>query len=159
MQRARGHLARSTRQLVTLAEGVHPRELADGLGAALPALVDGSAIEVRLTLPDERFPAEIEAAVYFACAEALANAVKHARASTISIEVVRQGSLVSVVVCDDGVGGADPGRGGGITGLIDRFDTVGGWLRVEPRLPSGTRLAGTIPLPAAWRSDPSVGMR
>ncbi len=132
--------------------------MSDGLDTALSALVERSPVRVDLTLPDQRFPAEVEAAAYFACAEGLTNAIKHAGASTVTIDVLLIDAELSVVVSDDGVGGADARRGSGLTGLVDRFDTLGGRLAVEPGVPSGTRLVGTIPLAPPWRVDTALGV-
>ena len=51
-----------------------------------------------------------------------------------------------IVVSDDGVGGADPRTGLGLTGLADRVEALGGTFRVESTPGCGTRLAAEIPL-------------
>jgi signal transduction histidine kinase len=53
---------------------------------------------------------------------------------------------VKVEIQDDGVGGADLGRGSGLRGLVDRVETVGGTLQVVSVAGQGTRLAAEIPL-------------
>jgi signal transduction histidine kinase len=146
LQRAESQLEQAVAELSTLARGLHPRELSDGLAVALRSLAHRSGVPVRLAVPHDRFSAEIEAAVYFLCAEALANVAKHAAASAASIEVVRQGARLTVVVCDDGIGGADPSRGSGLTGIADRIEALGGRLTLESAAPDGTRLAAEIPL-------------
>ena len=87
-----------------------------------------------------------DATVYFVCAEALANVARHARASHVRIVVVATETAISVVVGDDGVGGADPGRGSGLLGLEDRVAAMGGTLKVASAPGTGTRLAATIPI-------------
>jgi signal transduction histidine kinase len=50
-----------------------------------------------------------------------------------------------VEVVDDGIGGADPGRGSGLVGLADRTAAVGGRLRIESPSGGGTRLTAELP--------------
>ena len=80
------------------------------------------------------------------CAEALANVVKYASASKVSVSVIADDARVVVVVEDDGVGGADPARGSGLRGLSDRVATLRGTIRVESAAGRGTRLTAEIPL-------------
>lgn len=134
-------------ELRELARGVHPAILTeDGLAAALESLADRTPLPVTvLAVPDGRLPAPIEGAAYFVACEALANAVKHAGATAISIRAEqRNGSLV-VEVRDDGVGGADLGRGSGLRGLADRVEAHGGRLRVESPAGGGTTVIGEVP--------------
>lgn len=115
-------------ELRRLVRGIHPRVLADrGLGPALEELADDAAVPVELTtdLPGD-VPAQVEAAAYYAAAEALTNVAKHARATTVTLAAhVRDGLLV-VEATDDGEGGADPARGTGLAGLADRVAAAGG---------------------------------
>ena len=87
--------------------------------------------------------------MYFFCAEALANVAKYASASRVAVEVTERGGCLSVVVADDGVGGADPTRGTGLQGLADRVEALGGTLQVASAVGAGTRLAAEIPLGGA----------
>jgi len=80
--KAMSHLERTVGELHDLARGLYPRELAEGLRPALAALTQASAVPVQLHATGERFPAEVEVAAYFTCAEALANVTKHAGASS-----------------------------------------------------------------------------
>jgi signal transduction histidine kinase len=100
-----------------------------------------------VSAPDERFPAELEVAAWYVCAEAVANAAKHAGTATVAIEVRRDGQSLTVTITDDGPGGADPARGTGLRGLADRVEALGGRLVVESAEGSGTRLAAELPLP------------
>ena len=111
-----------------------------GLGAALEALAGRSPVPVELAAtPRERLPAPVEAAAYFVVAEALTNVVKYAKASEARVTVERLNGHAVVEVADDGVGGADPGRGSGLRGLADRVAALDG--RLELRSPDG---AGTV---------------
>jgi signal transduction histidine kinase len=94
--------------------------------------------------PPERLPSDLEATAYFVACEALANAVKHSRASLVEITAVVEGSNLVVTILDDGAGGADPG-GGGLRGLADRVEARGGRLWVDSPAGGGTRITAEIP--------------
>jgi hypothetical protein len=146
VERARVQLTRTLDDLRELGRGLHPRELEAGLPGALAALAERAPVPVELEVAVDRLPAEVEAAVYFLCAEALANVAKYASATGARIEVAARDGRVAVVVADDGVGGADRSRGTGLQGLADRVEAVGGVLVVTSPPGSGTRLAADIPL-------------
>ncbi|MDP9259404.1 MAG: sensor histidine kinase, partial [Actinomycetota bacterium] len=93
-----------------------------------------------------RLPDAIEAAAYFVCSEALANAAKHSRAATVGVRAALAGDQLVLEVGDDGAGGADP-RGPGLRGLADRVEALGGRLRIESEPAFGTRLVAIFPLP------------
>ena len=97
-----------------------------------------------MSVCSERLPAPLEATAYFVVAEALANFVKHARASHATIEVARTNGRVTVEVADDGDGGADT-AGAGLRGLRDRVEALDGRLEVESSSSTGTRVSATIP--------------
>jgi signal transduction histidine kinase len=147
IERAKGQLARTLADLHDLARGLHPRALAEqGLAAALGSLARRSPAPVELTVPAERLPAEVEAAAYFICSEALANIAKYASASRVVVRVTADDRAALVEIVDDGVGGADPAHGSGLRGLADRAEALGGALRLESPPGGGTRLAAEIPL-------------
>ncbi|WP_290867490.1 sensor histidine kinase [Hamadaea sp.] len=115
-------------ELRDLIQGIRPQILTDrGLPAALRELADRSPIGVRVdaTVP-ERLPAQVETTAYFVAAEALANVAKHAEASQAAVEATVRNGQLTLVVTDDGVGGADPVVGSGLTGLADRVGAIGG---------------------------------
>ncbi len=116
-----------------------------GLEPALSSLAERAPVPVDLLVLRERLPADIETAAYFVCSEALTNAAKYARASRVSVEVVRHERELSVTVIDDGVGGADPAAGTGLRGLADRIEALGGRLRVESPPQGGTRIVAAVP--------------
>jgi signal transduction histidine kinase len=133
-------------ELRELARGVHPAILTEGgLGPALQSLAARTPLSVSVAAPEDRFAADLEAAAYFVACEALANAVKHAGASAVSISAVRQDGLLVVEVSDDGVGGAGAVDGGGLRGLADRVEAHGGRLRVVSPPGQGTRVIGELP--------------
>jgi len=133
-------------ELHALALGLHPRELQAGLPSALVALAKRNVVPITVCAPVERFPAEIEIAAYYTCAEALSNVTKHAAASTASIQLTRRNRELLIAVSDDGCGGADPAGGTGLTGLADRVEALGGRLRVDSPPSAGTRLTVSLPL-------------
>jgi signal transduction histidine kinase len=147
IDRTEAQLARTLEELRRLAHGLHPRVLVEaGLAGALASLAEQAPVPVEVVAPAAKLPAEVEAVVYFLCAEALANIAKHASASGVSVSVTTGGGRVRVEVQDDGLGGADPASGTGLRGLVDRVEALGGTLRVESPAGRGTRLTAEIPL-------------
>jgi signal transduction histidine kinase len=103
-------------------------------------------VPVQVTVAGDQVPSPVAVVAYFVCAEALTNVAKHAAASRVAVSVTARSGQVRVEIEDDGVGGADPGRGSGLRGLADRVETVGGTLQVTSAPGQGTRLAAEIPL-------------
>jgi signal transduction histidine kinase len=135
-------------ELRELARGIHPAVLTGrGLGPALEALADRTALSVEVTAElEERLPAPVEAAAYYLVAESLTNAAKYANATEVEVRVRRSNGLAHIEVVDDGVGGADPSRGSGLRGLADRVEALDGRLGVESAPASGTRVWAVIPV-------------
>jgi signal transduction histidine kinase len=140
-------LKQALEELRELARGIHPAILTrSGLGPALASLAERSAVPVDVAagLP-ARFPAPVEATVYFVVSEALANVAKYARAAHVWVVVTNPDGVVQVEVADDGEGGADPSAGSGLTGLSDRVEALGGTFRVDSPAGGGTRIMARIP--------------
>ena len=97
--------------LRTIAAGVRPPRLDEGLGAALADLARGATIPVEVAATPDRAPPEVEAAAYFVACEALTNALKHASPTRVRVETAREDGVLRLLVADDGVGGADPAGG------------------------------------------------
>jgi hypothetical protein len=133
-------------ELRDLARGIHPPVLDNGLADALATLAAGSAIPVELTIdvPDRPTPA-IETIAYFCAAELLANAAKHSFADKVEIRAAERDWVLVLQVADDGVGGADPDGGSGLSGLARRVSTVDG--RLEVASPPGGPTLITVQLP------------
>jgi signal transduction histidine kinase len=148
LDRAVAALADALAELRDLARGVHPAILVEaGLGSALRGLARRAVLPVRLRMDmDSRLPAESEATAYYVVSEAYANAVKHAGASVVDVGVEVADDTLTVQVTDDGVGGADPGRGSGLVGIRDRVEAVGGTLTVHSPPRCGTVLTARLPL-------------
>jgi len=133
-------------ELRNLVRGVHPPVLTDrGLDAALSGLAALSPVPVtvRVDLP-ARPPASVEAIAYFVVAEALTNIAKHAKASHAEVTVTRSGDLLSLVIADDGAGGADP-AGQGLSGLAARVAGVDGRLTVTSPSGGPTSVQAVLP--------------
>jgi signal transduction histidine kinase len=109
-------------------------------------LADGAPVPVEVSVTGSRLAPPVEAAAYFVCSEGLANVAKYAAVSRAAISVTSGAGTIVVTVSDDGVGGANPGRGSGLTGLADRVEALGGTFRVDSTPGRGTRLAAEIPL-------------
>jgi signal transduction histidine kinase len=135
-------------QVREISRGIHPSILSElGLTRALKALARRSAVPVELDLRTRRrLPGQVEVAAYYAISEALANAAKHAHASAMYVELDASDTAVRLAIRDDGIGGADPARGSGLTGLRDRIEAVGGRLDVTSPEGSGTTLLIEIPV-------------
>ena len=144
---AADELNQALEELRELARGIHPAVLTDrGLEPALYALAERSTIPVEIETPPRRLPAQVEAAAYYVVSEALANVAKYAQASSVSVRVTHVNGRVVVDVADDGVGGADPSRGTGLSGLADRVAALDGRLAVESRPGAGTSVRAEIPV-------------
>ena len=115
-------------ELRELIHGIQPQVLTDlGLPAAIGELADQSPIQVTVSADVAgRLPGQVETTAYFVVAEALTNIAKHSGASSVSVTARRRGGVLTVEVSDNGRGGADPGRGTGLTGLADRTAVAGG---------------------------------
>ena len=137
--------------LSSLSRGIYPRSLAsEGLVPALRLAVSTSPIPVTIdSTTTERFPAALEAALYFCCMEAVQNAAKHSGARSVSVRFATDNGRWRLTVVDDGAG-FDPGHvreaevGVGLASLRDRLDAVGGTLTVESPLGVGTTITAQV---------------
>jgi signal transduction histidine kinase len=133
-------------ELSELGRGIHPAALTSGgLAPALRELAARSPVHVKVSVGLARFPAAVEAAVYFVCAEALANVAKHAHAVEVQISVQLHADRLAVTIIDDGVGGANAESGLGLRGLADRVEALGGQLSVHSPPGHGTQVGAEIP--------------
>ena len=151
LQRDLGDLLATLREF---AHAIHPPVLADqGLLDAIEAQAARLPLEVVIeadpALRGVRYPAHIETTTWYVVAEALTNAVKHARAERVLIAVAQPDGHLTVEVRDDGCG-FDPmaPRGLGLAGLTDRISIVHGALRIDSQPGRGTTLHAEIPLSA-----------
>jgi signal transduction histidine kinase len=139
--------------LVDLSRGIYPKILAEeGVAAAVRSVVSTSGIPVAvLDRGIGRHPEGLEAALYFCCVEGVQNAVKHAAASRIEVELATTGERLTLLVRDDGNGFdvAAVQAAGGLGTMRDRVDSVGGDLAVRTNQAGGTDVFASIPVLAA----------
>lgn len=138
--------------LRTLVRGVHPPVLAErGLVAAVRAVALDSPVHTHVEDHlRRRLDAPVEAALYFAVCELMANAAKHAEANWIFIDLHEDAGTVIVTVNDDGAGGADPARGNGLRGVERRVATFDGKMTMTS--PPGGPTAVKLEIPCASSS-------
>jgi signal transduction histidine kinase len=129
-----------------LARGIHPAILTEqGLRAAVDQLALRCPVPVSVTGTPGRLPVPVESTAYFVVNEALANVVKHARATAAEVTLDQADGRLVVTVADDGIGGADPTAGTGLSGLADRVASIDGTLTVRGRAGGGTRVTADVP--------------
>lgn len=139
-------------ELRDLVRGIYPPVLADrGLADAIRALALDAPVR---TTTDIDLPGEVDmpvgAAVYFAFAEVLTNAIRHSGAATVKTQLTYEHGVLRVQVTDDGCGGADPESGTGLNGIERRLATFDGILAVSS--PPGGPTIVVIEVPCALSS-------
>jgi len=137
------------RSLRDLSHGLHPPVLeSDGIAAALRSATRTLPLSIEVRAIDlGRFPPSVEAAVYFACLEAINNAARHGGAGCVTVELRSDDGHLRFEVADDG-GGFDPeqvARGQGLSNLEDRVGALGGEVTIGSSCDQGTRIVGTLP--------------
>ncbi|QNP73085.1 sensor domain-containing protein [Streptomyces roseirectus] len=149
LSQARRNSAEALEELRDLVRGIHPPVLAErGLSDAVRALA------LRMPLPVEvdvdlggRLDAPVESAAYFAVSELLTNAVKHAGADRVWVDLCHADGVLRISVTDDGRGGAAVGAGSGLAGVERRLGTFDGVLAVSS--PVGGPTMATLEIPCA----------
>lgn len=138
-------------ELRDLAHGIHPAVLTQGgLRPALADVAERLPLPVQLTIPATRFSPAVEATAYYVACEALTNAVKHAKASSVTVTVQLADSVLTMEIADDGVGGANgvdgaESSGRGLSNIVDRVGAFDGEVTVVSPAGAGTRLEVRIP--------------
>lgn len=143
-----------------LARGIYPPLLAEkGLVAALEAQARKAALPVVVAADGiERYPQEVEAAVYFCSLEGLQNVAKYAEASRVTVRLLDADGWLTFLVTDDGVG-FDPAlasSGTGLQGIADRLAALGGILEIRSQPGEGSTLQGRVPTKTVVSSLPAV---
>ncbi len=142
----REELHTALEELRDLARGIYPAVLTQGgLAPALEAVVERLPLAARTSVPRQRFDPDVESAAYLVACEALTNAVRHAGARSVSLEVDHVDGELRVRVSDDGTGTPDLNAPDALRGLRDRVVSLGGELRVDSRVDSGTRIEALFP--------------
>ena len=147
-----------TTELQEISRGIHPAVLSQGgLAPALRALGNRSTIPATVEVAIEGpVPEPVEVGAYYVVAEALTNAAKHSHATEIIVSAHDEDANLYLSVADNGIGGADVGRGSGLVGLNDRVEALGGMMTISSTPGSGTSLNVTIPvstMQATWSSE------
>lgn len=141
-----------------LARGIYPPLLqSDGLGAALRAHSRKVPIPVEVIGENlKRYPAQVEAAVYFCCLEALQNVAKSSKATVARVLLKDEDSQLAFHVEDDGIGFdvSAVKRGSGLQNMVDRVEALGGSLVLESQPGSGTKVIGRVPVTPAAQAPP-----
>jgi signal transduction histidine kinase len=130
-----------------LAHGIYPPLLVSGgLARALPAAAAHAAVPVQLNLRQlGRYPAPIEAAVYYCCSEALQNAAKHGGPdTTVTITADADDRILTVAISDTGPGFDPATIGTGLTNMTDRLAAIGGKLVIDTAPGRGTDITATV---------------
>ena len=135
-------LGTAVAELRQIAHGLRPSSLDDGLPAALANLVRSLPLTVDMDVDDRPLPDAVATTAYFVASEAITNALKHAEASKIVLQVIRRADQLLVRVTDDGCGGA---RLALRSGLVDRVAALGGSLHVASPEGQGTKVEVTLP--------------
>jgi signal transduction histidine kinase len=150
LERAADEARAALVELRDLALGIHPLILTEsGLGAAVESLADRTPVDVTIDIGPERYAPVVEGAAYFVIAEALTNVAKYAKANTASVRAAGRGDELRIEVADDGIGGADPGSGSGLRGLVDRLAALDGTITIDSPVGGGTRISARIPIARA----------
>ncbi|WP_405581367.1 sensor histidine kinase [Streptomyces sp. NBC_01092] len=146
---ARRSSADALSELRDLVRGIHPPVLAErGLGDAVRALALRLPVTTEVTVElTGRAEAPVESAAYFAVSEVLTNAVKHAGADRIWIDLHHTNGMLRITVTDNGRGGAVIGAGSGLAGIERRLGTFDGVLAVSS--PAGGPTMVTMEIPCA----------
>jgi signal transduction histidine kinase len=135
-------LGSAVAELRQIAHGLRPSSLDDGLPAALSNLVRSVPMSIDMDIDDSPLPDAVATTAYYVASEAITNAVKHAEATRIVLQVVRRDGQLLVRVTDDGCGGAHVGLR---SGLRDRVAALGGSLRVTSPHGRGTEVEAALP--------------
>jgi signal transduction histidine kinase len=135
-------------ELRDLAQGIQPAVLTErGLAYAIESIAARSTVPIEVSgLPPTRFDESAEATAYYVVAEAITNAQRYARASSISVRAAVTRRSLHLEIGDDGIGDAAESKGSGLQGLRDRVEAVGGTFEVDSPPGRGTRVAAAIPI-------------
>ena len=147
---ASGLLETAIAEIRSLAHGIYPPLLVSGgLAQALPAVAAHAPVPVQLNLQGlGRYPASIEAALYFCCSEALQNAAKHGGPdTTATITAHADDRMLTLTISDTGRGFDPATTGTGLTNMTDRLLAIGGHLVIDTAPGRGTRITAVIATP------------
>ncbi len=140
---------RTLTELRDLIHGIYPQVLTQrGLVAAVQDAADRCAVPLDVAVHlDRKLPLALETTGYFVVCEAISNIIKHSQATRGWIHSSLTGDTLVLRIGDDGIGGADPSNGSGLTGLIDRSAIVGGTVILSSPTGGPTLLTVELPCP------------
>lgn len=144
----------SIEEVRAVMNAVYPPMLRDrGLVRAIRSLAGRSPVPIEVSIEPEDLPRldpTFEANVYFLVSEAVTNALKHADADRIEIDLALSGDVLRVSVVDDGVGMPADRRvhSGGLLSMHDRTSATGGTFAVESAPDEGTRVTAEFAVSA-----------
>ncbi|MFR9804530.1 sensor histidine kinase [Pseudonocardia sp. RS010] len=166
-----GQLDTAEAVLAETASGVRSIALAErGLVAALEAELAGPPpVRVESALPPgRRYPAELEAAVYFCCLESVNNAHKHAPGADVVIRFAEEDGRLHFTVRDSGPGFVVPEpavvgpgaatAGRGLRNVAARIVAAGGRVDLRSAPGEGTTVEGSVPVPAPADGPPPAAV-
>ena len=164
LQEVSSEVTDAARDLRDLAHGIYPPLLAEsGLPAALAAAARRSTLPTTVDAATlGRYPAEVEATIYFCCLEAIQNASKHAgEGATIALRLQEATGMLTFDVADNGKGfdAQARGLGAGFVNMADRLGALGGSFRVKSAPQQGTTVSGAVPVSGALTRRMNVGQR
>lgn len=148
LREARDGIEDALANLRGVIRGIYPPILADrGLAGSVRALAGGHRRPVSIHVPDDlpRLPAAVEAAAYFVIAESLTNVARHSRADHAEVTVAVAGETLRITVRDNGIGGADPDSGSGLSGIRRRVAALDGTTTLASPVGEGTTVEVELP--------------
>jgi signal transduction histidine kinase len=139
-------LRTALRELRDLSRGVYPFLLSEeGLVPAVQSLVGRSVVPIALRSdPLPSLGPELETTAYFVIAEAVTNALKHAQATQITVDIRCAGARLTLTVTDDGIGLADAANGSALHGLRTRVASLGGTLATRSAPSTGSTVIASF---------------
>jgi len=125
---AQTELRKALAELREIAHGIHPAVLSDeGLAAAVEALAEHSPVLIEIgAIPEGRLPPPVEAAAYFAIAEAVKSAAERAE-----VDVARENGRLVAVIRHSGRKNSDPAADARLLEIADRVGALDGRLDVQ----------------------------
>ena len=155
LSQAQNSSVTALQELRGLVRGIRPPLLADrGLNEAVRSLCASTSVPTTFTSTlIGRLPEPLETALYFAAAELVTNAVKHANAQNITVSITQGKSLIMLEVQDDGTGGIPQDAlgskaSGGLEGIRRRLATFDGEMFVSSPAEGPTSVRAIVPYAA-----------
>jgi two-component system NarL family sensor kinase len=149
---ARDGLAEARRSVWALRPQVLEQgNLSQALESLVHGLTAGTAIKGQCTIEETRYPlpSDVETNLLRIAQEAFVNALKHAQAKAVQVELTFGSQAVSLCVRDDGRGfnpELQRGKGFGLVGMRERIQSLGGWLTIASQPGQGTEVIAVVPL-------------